>query len=53
MPSSVAIACPFCGSWLRVAAQPSKITRNEGRRPNQLHVEFDSQTVAHICKKEK
>jgi hypothetical protein len=45
--ASAAWPCPYCGVWLRVAVQPSKITKSG---PDQLTVEFNTQVVAHICK---
>lgn len=43
------MVCPACGEWLRVAVQPAQIMVLKDR----LHVQFDDQTVAHTCKKEK
>lgn len=47
--STSAIRCPYCFAWMRVAVQASQIKRDENI-PNQLHVRFDDQSVAHICR---
>lgn len=44
--STVAITCPECGVWLRVAVQPSQVQVLQ----NHLEVQFDRQFVAHKCK---
>lgn len=50
--ATAAIRCPFCGTWLRIAVQPSRITK-QSDKSDDLFVMFDEQHVAHICKKEK
>jgi hypothetical protein len=45
--STVPIACPSCGAWVRVAAQPSFVSLPDN---GQFAVVLDQQTVAHFCK---
>lgn len=48
--ATIPLRCPDCGEWLRVAAQPSEISK---ATKNALRVRFDSQTVAHTCKEKE
>lgn len=47
--ATIPVSCPFCGVWMRVAAQPSRIRK---MTDEQLRVQFSEQEVAHICKKD-
>ena len=47
--STVAISCPNCNASLRVSVQPSIINVMS----KSMFVTFDSQTVAHVCKKKE
>ena len=49
--STVALLCPYCGDWLRVAVQPSGVEWIV--RGKQLGVRFSDQLVAHICNSER
>lgn len=49
--ATIPVNCPWCKTWIRVAAQPSRIARGQGRL-DQLIVQFSDQVVAHICKEE-
>ncbi len=47
--ATIALKAPCCGEWIRVAAQPSRVTKFE----DQLKVQFDAQVVAHTCMEKK
>lgn len=46
--STTPFRCPGCGVFLRVPVQISTITKYE----DNMLIEFDNQTLAHVCKKE-
>ena len=45
--STAAVRCPFCGAWMRVAVQESRVEKTD---EGSLLVMFDAQKVAHICR---
>ena len=49
--STIALRCPYCGGWMRVAAQASLVEKTD--QPDQLRVEFSAVRVAHLCRREE
>lgn len=50
--ATVPVTCPYCGVWIRVAVQPSKIIKPNAKTDD-LYIKFDDQEVAHVCKKKE